>query len=340
MIDMIDLVGITPIEKVFYNMAKMDARLQEYFFTYYSQKLILLNHFYPHVEGKLRGFPDHGPDHIVRIMELHGKLLKNNILGLSDPQETVSDATLNFYEIYLLLSATVWHDVGNLLGRYKHNQNITKISSRLKDNYFPNKDLKKYVFQIAKAHTGPEGITREIPIEDADYKNAEIHLRFLGAVLRFADELEEGGVRVDETYYETMKDKIPNNKKIFWETCCCINRIEPKPSECIVQLCAKVDKDKLFKLFTKNGKNVALIDELVFRIDKINLERKYFMQFVRKHVEYREILFDLTVEDSRPDKFTFRLDNDQGYHDFWNHYSQLNPRINLSSYTFQKEMIE
>lgn len=337
---MIDSVGITPIETAFWDMGKMNVKLQEYFFTYYSQKLVLLNHFYPHIEGVLRGFPDHGPDHVTRVMQLYGKMLKNNIPGLSDSQEIVSGVALDFYEIYLLLCATVWHDVGNLLGRYKHNQNIIKISSKLKNIFFLDRDMKKYVFQIAKAHTGSDGVRQEIPVEDTAYKNAEINLRFLGAVLRFADELEEGGVRVDETYYETMKGEIPSNKKIYWETCCCINRIEPKPDQCCIELRAKVDKDKLFELFKKNGKNVALIDELIFRIDKMNLERKYYMQFVRKHLEYREIMFDLTVEDSKPKRFNFIFNNDRGYHDFWDNFSRMNPESNLSGYTLQKEKIE
>ena len=331
-------MGITPIESVFCDMGKMDVKLQEYFFTYYCQKLVLLNHFYPHVEDELRGFPDHGPGHIVRILKLYGKMLKNNIPGLPSSREIVDAVALNFYEIYLLLCATVWHDVGNILGRYKHNQTIIRISNRLKNNFFHDKNVKKYVFQIAKAHTGPDGVKKEIPVEDTAYKNAEINLRFLGAVLRLADEMEEGGVRVDETYYETMKDKIPSNKKIYWETGCCINRIEPKPDECIIELRAKVDKSNLFNLFVKNGRNVALIDELILRIDKMNRERIYYMAFVRKHLEYREIVFDLTVENSKPDRLTFRFNNDRGYCDFWNNYPHINPEKNLHRYTLQKEM--
>ena len=86
---------------------------------------------------------------------------------------------------------------------------------RLKNNFFVDKDMEKYAIQIAKAHTGEGGVRKEISLEDTDYQNAEIYLRFLGALLRFTDELEEGEVRIDNQYYESMKDHIPNDQKIY-----------------------------------------------------------------------------------------------------------------------------
>jgi len=331
------LIGITPIERAFYEMSRAKKGLQEYFFTYYSMKLVLLNRFYPHVGAKLKGFPDHGPDHVIRILELYGKMLKNNIPTLFSSDSVISGAGFNFYEVYLILLATVWHDVGNLLGRKKHNEKIVEISDRLEKHFIFEADLKKYMLQIAKAHTGDDGVNVQIPIEDVAFKNEEINLRFLGALLRFADELEEGGVRIDETYYNVMKDNIAKENRIYWETACCINLIEPKPEKRSIDIKAKIDRADLFKLFPKNGKKVSLIDELIFRIDKINQERKYYMQFARKYLEFREVTFDLIVDNASPEARTFRFNNDQGYEEFWKTHSELNPKNHLK-YKLQKEM--
>jgi hypothetical protein len=329
------LLGLTPIELAFFNMGKEDPRTQEYFFTYYSQKLVLLNHFYPYVKCIIPHFTDHGPRHVVRVMELYGKFLKNNVPGLTDYQ-VLDSTSLNFYEMYLLLGATIWHDVGNILGREKHGTKIAQVADRLKRHFFVDEDIQNYALRIAQSHTGTDGVRVRIPVDDTDYMNREINLRFLGAVLRLADELEEGEVRVDKSYYETMKDKIPADKRIYWETSCCIKRIEPHPESCSIEAHARIKEDSLFKSLKKNGKRVALIDELIFRFDKMNEERKYYMQFVRKHIDYNEIVLDLTVEDSQINQITFRFDNDNGYEKFWYDRSEVNPEKHKRGYTLQK----
>lgn len=333
---MITPIGITPIEKAFYEMSRENANMQEYFFTYYAQRLILLNHFYRHIESQLSGFTEHGPDHITRILKLYKKILENNIPTLSHEQ-VIKDASLNFYEFYLLLCATVWHDVGNLLGRNNHNKNIVKIADRLKNHFFVDEDMKDYAFQIAKAHTGEDGVRKEIQLEDIDYKNEEINLRFLGALLRFTDELEEGEVRVDKQYYKSMENRIPDHQKIYWETSLCIKRIEPDPKNRVIKIHAKINQSDLFKLFAKGEKRVALIDELVFRVDKINQERIYYMQFVKKYIEFREIIFDMAIETKKSKTITFRFNNDQGYSSFWGNNPNINPQEKIGEYIFQKE---
>lgn len=336
---MITPIGITPVEKAFYDMGKEDINMQEYFFTYYAQKLILLNHFYPHIGSQLRGYTDHGPNHVTRILNLYEKMITDNIPTLSN-SEVIKGASFNFYEIYLLLCATVWHDIGNLLGRNNQNKNIIKIADKLKNHFFIDEDMKNYAFQIAKAHTGENGVRKEIKREDIDYKNEEINLYFLGALLRFADELEEGEVRVDKQYYETMKDQIPDEQRIYWETSLCIKRITPDPNNNVINIQTKIRQNDLFRLFVKGGKKVALIDELVFRVDKMNRERIYYMQFVKKYIEFRKIIFNINIEKETKESetITFSFNNTQGYKLFWNNYSYINPQEKIDGYILQKEV--
>ncbi len=336
-----DMARITRIEEAFFNMGKKDVELQEYFFTYYSQKLILLNHFYPHVQEQIPYYTNHGPDHIVRIMRLYEKMLKNNVPGIApetEISEMLSSVVLNFYEIYLLLCATVWHDVGNLLGREQHNQKITEISDRLKNHFFVDGTMEKYALQIARAHTGNDAVRKEIPIEDIDYRNEEINLRFLGALLRLVDELEEGEVRIDRPFYESMEYLIPENNKIHWEIARCIKRIEPKPDDAEIEIHTRIDQGDLFKLFAKDGRKIALIDGLISKIDEINQKRIYYMQFIRKHLEYRKITLHITIENAEPERIAFEFTNDQAYEAFWRICPRMNPKIEIRGYSLQKEV--
>lgn len=338
-------VGITDIELALYNMVREDKKLQEYFFTYYSQKLILLNHFYPHIESRIPGFNDHGPDHITRIMKLYSKMLKNNVVGLPDCEDVSLGAAFNCYEIYLLLCSTLWHDIALLLGeeyRNVHNENIhvilSKIQERLKNNYFVDSHMQKYSVQIANAHSGEDAIQKFIKRDDIDYGDEEINLRFLGAVLRLADELDEGVMRIDEKYYETMKESISEDHYIYWEISRSIKRVSVNPDDCKIGIHAEINRDDLFKIYRKKDKDVALIDELIFKVDKMNQERMYYMTFVRKHIDYNEIVFNLTIENTKPAQYTFRFNNDQGYGTFWNNHPEMNPMNKIGGYILQKEM--
>jgi hypothetical protein len=328
-------VGIKPIERIFFNLSKKDTFLQEYFFAYYFQKLTLLNQMYPHVEGQLKGYPDHGPNHILRIMDLCEKMLKNNIPSASEAFSSMKSETLNFYEFYILLSGIVWHDIGNLIERSNHNKHIITVANRLKNIVFPDSIMKKYVIQIGEAHTGDDGVRSSIDLDDASYRNEEVNLRFIGAILRLADELDEGFIRVGTTYYDAMADTIGEEQQIFWETCRSINQIQPIPEAQNIKISAQVNKKDLFKTFNKFGKTVTFIDELIYRVQKINRERSYYMNFARKHLEFRFVNFELIVENGKPQKRTFEFTNDYGYNEFWINYSDLNPESKITGYKLQ-----
>jgi hypothetical protein len=325
------LAGITKIEKAFYELGKSEGNLQEYFFTYYSQKLILNNHIYAHIPQILPGFTDHGQHHIKRILNLYGRILQNNIQDSND--DLLSGRALNFYELYILLCGTIWHDVGNVLGRINHGRKAEEVMDRLKGHFFVDEETRKYSLQVAEAHTGEDAIKNCIPSDDVPYMNEEINLRFLGAVLRFADELEEGQVRIDGTYYDSLSENISKDQKIYWEISKCIKRISPDSGKCGVNINARIDNDKIFDLFKKNDNNVCFIDELIFRVDKMNRERINYMKYVRKHVNYKEIILELIIPD-RTDlsKIIFKFDDDFDYNRFWITYPDLNPESNIQNY--------
>ena len=126
------LPSASDIEHAFYQVTAEGidraeiGKLEELFFTYYSQKLVLLNHVYSHMEGSLRGYTGyHGPSHVSRIMDLYGKILKQNVWYIDrDRNYEVlpirASQSLNIYEVYMLLESTLWHDVANIFERKEH----------------------------------------------------------------------------------------------------------------------------------------------------------------------------------------------------------------------------
>lgn len=337
--------GLTSIEYSLYLMCKRDNELLEYFFSYYLQKLTLLNHFYPHIEGELKGYSDHGEKHVKNILKLYTKMLINVIpCEEEDTFEIPTDIVFNYYELYLLLCATIWHDIGNLKARNQHNRHLSEISDRI-NHYFVDKDMKDLTMEIARAHTGEDAVTKEIQVEITPYKNELIVSRFIGAILRFADELDEGQNRVDLSYYERMKDTIPSHQRVFWESCGCIKRIEPNPDKFDVDIEIKIKKEDMFNLFDKKLKEgtpyekeikVALIDELIFRLNKINKERMYYMTFIQKFVEYKTISTAIYIIDNgNSTRKTFVLNDSNGYTEFWREFPELNPGNHLKGYCLQ-----
>jgi hypothetical protein len=233
------------------------------------------------------------------------------------------------------LCATIWHDVGNLLGRIDHNTNLYKISEKLKNNFFVDDEVKKYALQIASAHTGVDSINTMIPHSDTPYNEEEVNLRFLGALLRFVDEIDDGIMRCDQQFYSTMKEQIEDDQKIYWETGICIKRIDVIPHDETIKIQAVANLTKLFELFDKEGTKVALIDELIFKIDKINKERIYLGQFVRKYISYRKISFELTIEDGDHGKLSYEFNDTQGYDVFWKLHKEINPKEKIEGYSLQ-----
>lgn len=151
---------------------------------------------------------DHGVDHVKMVIQNAGRLI-------GDSQYK----RLNGYEIYLLLLAIHFHDVGNVRGRQEHETRIHEIIAELGDKLPLDTAEKVMVANIATAHGG---------YADRDHTNKDtlcqlklidncngipIRQALLGAILRFADELSDDNTRANR-YMGTI-DGIPSENKIF-----------------------------------------------------------------------------------------------------------------------------
>ena len=151
---------------------------------------------------------DHGVDHVKMVIQNAGKLVGD-----------MQHKKLNGYEIYLLLLAIHFHDVGNVCGRQEHEKQIDDIITALGDRLPLDTPEKVIVSDIATAHGGYTDSSHtdkdtlcRLNITDT-CNGVSIRPALLGAILRFADELSDDNTRANR-YLDTT-NQIPPENKIF-----------------------------------------------------------------------------------------------------------------------------
>lgn len=314
------------IETVFQRMCEgyKTPRLDLYY-TYQATKSRLETRYYPYVKDKEPYMTDHGPGHISRVLEKLAGLLYYHIP--SPDAEFPDERLLNLYELNLLLNSVIWHDIGNLYGRIDHPDSIHMIFDRIKGFLYDDHEI-EWIPKIARAHSGHGAIERNIEVASIHVHDLPIHPRFLAALLRFADELEEDSRRIGAKVY----DDIPDGKKAYWFFCKCNQsvRVVPDLEGCTISVDCKIQKDEVWRELGKERAGgqidrVIGIEEYTRRLDKINEERKYCNGFVQRYYYYRPVRWlDLELKiyeaDSIVDQIAFRFTDSQGYDDFFASY--------------------
>lgn len=293
--------------------------------VYQAAKSRLETRYYPYVRDREQYMTDHGPGHIGRILEKLSGLLTYYIP--SPGTELPNDRLLNLYELNLLLSSVIWHDIGNLYGRSTHATSAGTIFDQVKRFLYDDYEI-EWVPKIVKAHSGDGAIERYIDVESTYVHDLPIYPMFLAALLRFADEIDEDSRRIGEKVY----DIIPEQKKAYWFFCKCNQsvRIVPDLEGCTISVDSKIQKQEVWCELGKERADGSLdrvigIEEYVGRLDKMNEERKYCNGFLERHHHYRPIKcldIDLKIyeADSAVDQIAFRFTDSEGYNDFFASY--------------------
>jgi len=156
----------------------------------------LATNILPWIAGQEPNLTDHGIDHVANV-------LNNAQLLLGLPEEYAEDynSPLNPVELYLLCMTVLFHDVGNLFGRNRHNHKVANVYGEVFKGLLDEKDEKLHVIRAARAHCGTSsaGGSRDTLKELGEtptYAYSQVvRLQMIGAVVRLADELAEGPQR-------------------------------------------------------------------------------------------------------------------------------------------------
>ena len=234
---------------------------------------------------------DHGPKHIATVIDRASSLLCH-------PEEAFPKLTA--YEVYILLLAIHFHDVGNIFGRAKHEAKHADVMDKFTAHLGHETVEKRAILKIAGAHGGTiEGnkdtisqLPREEPV-----LGRKVQYQALAAILRFADELADDSQRASRI--GELLDIIPEGSKVYHAYAKSLHSVMVSPSERRVALYFSFLKDEATRTFGKKGpggrtEQVFLLDEIFERTKKMHFERKYCMKFTHDFVHIDAI--DVKVE--------------------------------------------
>ena len=196
------------------------------------------------------------------------------------------DCLLTPREVYFLLMAIQFHDVGNIFGRYKHELKSGEIIKQLSVMFSSDSAEQKIIWDIAKSHGGRDknfGKDTISALRPSKYFiNNKIRTQLLAAILRFADELADDCTRAAK--WPLSNGVVPKASVIFHKYSEALNSVIVNHETHSIELHFCVQKKDLDKTFSKYENKVFVIDEIFQRIVKMHLERLYCMRFMRRDI--------------------------------------------------------
>lgn len=230
---------------------------------------------------------DHGPDHVKKLIWRLTDLL------------SAGTGTLSAYEVYLLLVAAQFHDVGNIFGRSQHEQRASEVMNDMGTILGIDSVEKRHIYQIAQAHGGEDKDKISAIPKSEHIKNKDVRLQLLAALLKFADELAEDSSRAAR--YLLGKGILPPEAELYHAYAQSLNSIMIDAVGREVKMRYELPRRTALKLFLKQGRNgdpdaqVYLIDEILSRTMKTHLERIYCSRFFRSVVDLESVAVTIAV---------------------------------------------
>ena len=226
---------------------------------------------------------DHGADHVLKVIKRTSDLVSSGNCDLTP------------YEVYLLLTSIQFHDVGNILGREKHGLNADKIISEMGLLAGDDTVEKKWIKDIAKAHTSDNGdkdtISKLPPNEPI--LGHHVRIQLLASILKLADELSDDRDRAAR-YLMDLK-KVPKKSEIYHKFAASLHSvmIDHKGKE--VSFHFAIPADDFLSQLGKGKKKVYLLDEIFERTLTTHLERIYCSRFMRPHIQLDSVSIKIII---------------------------------------------
>jgi len=184
------------------------AQAKGRFGHYTTARENLLVHLLSEIKAGQPDLTDHGPLHIKDVLDNAFELLGSDI------------KKLNSMELYCLIMAIIFHDVGNFFDRDKHRKLISPIYDKARPSVGGNEEAeeKGIILNICEAHCGKhtDGTninTLQDVIEHGKLERQRIRPNILAPILRLADELAEGEQRT--SYYMIKKQSYSEESMVY-----------------------------------------------------------------------------------------------------------------------------
>jgi hypothetical protein len=245
-----------------------EANAASYLKKYEIMADFLNKKYYPYIQATCPFYTDHGSGHIASVTWAASKLLGRKLERGAN--------NLTVFDIYVLLTAIIWHDAGMVVKRAGHEIAVQKLLEEFSNIAFDNAHEQRLVQLLITAHSGGSVPLNKVE-SSADYHTYTVHARALAAVLRFADEISENASRISVPLLQ--QGVIPPEQQIFWYYAKSIQASRPDLERERIVLTVGLDCEEAVREFlvphAGNAQKQPLLEYLIARIQKINNERAY-----------------------------------------------------------------
>jgi hypothetical protein len=268
------------------------GRREDYFTRYRAVKRYLDEHVHPHASALAMlhegGYmTDHGPGHIATVVQRVSRLVES------------PHCELNAREVYMLLLAIQFHDVGNIFGRLEHERRSREVIGDLNVIIGGDTAEARLVWLIAKVHGGRVADSKDTisslpPAQPV--KDEQVRVRLLAALLRFGDELAENKNRAAR--YLIQKELISPASLVYHRYAQVLDSVMIDHTGGTISLHFEMNEAEVVERIPKGKNEVYLLDEIFSRTLKMHYERIYCMRFLQPAVRLEEISVKIRIYSS------------------------------------------
>ena len=247
-----------------------ESKADAHWADYVSMREALNSQILPEIKAIEPSLTMHDASHIGNVLDNIDRLLGDEV------------ATISAFDLYILCVCVLFHDAGNISGRKRHNQEISKVYESIKDKVSRSRPEQAVVLRIAGAHTGrgkggTQDTLKDVPTE-MSVGGIKVQAQRLAAVLRLADELAEGPQRT--SWYMLEKGKYDEGSEIHHVHSSCLDLNIDRGAGRIAltydfSVVAKAGSAVVHKPQVKETPLDALLKFTYERIIKLDIERKY-----------------------------------------------------------------
>lgn len=282
--------------------SKLGERGKQLWTTYEATRHEVVRQVLPWIQNEARDLTDHGVDHIQDVMDRAAELLgfSNHYCEESD-RAIVHDFTP--YEMYVLLCGLLFHDVGNIFGRTKHNLKIADVWTKL-PTWKAWKDIdRNIVIDVGRAHSGltsagEQDTLKPLSISSRYFDKQPVRLGPIAAVIRFADELAEGPQRTSQILIDC---KLISKDSELYHHYAQITTVAVDRQRGLVALTFHINIDNSAYPTKKTEKRAhlsSLLKMVYSRAAKMNNERQFARHYADVLMPFRETSISLTFQKS------------------------------------------
>ena len=237
----------------------------------------------------------------------HGIRHIKTVIRRADALVDIGDSLfLTPYEVYLLLVAIHFHDVGNVFGRDRHETKIAVLMQDLDETLIGADGMERRMIRdIAMAHGGYVDIEEidkdtigQLTWEHSDDRS-EPRVQLLAALLRFADELADDHTRTSRFLVNSNLLRKSEAYHIYADR---LRKVVIRPVNRRVSLLFEMNQTHAETKYWKGRRKVYLYDEIIERTLKMHREQVYCLRFMQPHV--RIDMIDVSIVITTDDYMT------------------------------------